>query len=70
VVSGQTDPGSPELQARWARAAFQAAFADKVERVFWLWLKDHDNAGPFSSMGLLNADGTPRPVAAVIGEFK
>jgi hypothetical protein len=66
VIGRRTDPGSPELQARWTRGALQAAFGDKVERVYWLFLKDHPEAGVFGSMGLFDADGTPRPAAALI----
>jgi Cellulase (glycosyl hydrolase family 5) len=62
----RTDPGSPQSQARWARQAFQQAFDRGVERVYWLFLEDHPNTGYFASMGLTDADGTPRPALSVV----
>ena len=62
----RTDPGSPQSQARWARQAFKQAFDHGVERVYWLFLKDHPNTGYFASMGLIDADGTPRPALSVV----
>jgi hypothetical protein len=62
----RTDPGSPQNQARWAGQAFQQAFDHAVERVYWLFLKDHPNTGYFASMGLIDASGNPRPALAIV----
>jgi len=62
----RTDPGSPQSQARWAGQALQQAFDLGVERVYWLFLKDHRDAGYFASMGLIDAGGTPRPALSVV----
>lgn len=57
----RTDPGSPENQARWARSAFREAFRQGAERVYWLYLTDHNVGRYFDSMGLLDDQGTPAP---------
>jgi hypothetical protein len=62
----RTDHGSPQNQAQWAGQAFQQAFDHGVERVYWLFLKDHPNAGYFASMGLEDASGDPRPALSVV----
>jgi Cellulase (glycosyl hydrolase family 5) len=62
----RTDPGSPQNQARWAAQAFRQAFDHDVERVYWLFLRDHSIPGYFGSMGLLDAGGTPRPAFSVV----
>ena len=61
VAGTRIDPGSLDNQARWAKQAYRQAFDRGVERVFWLFLKDHPGAGYFATMGLEEADGTPRP---------
>jgi hypothetical protein len=66
----RTDAGSPQDQARWAAEAFRQAFAHMVERVYWLFLKDHPNTGYFASMGLTDVRGTPRPALSVIAHWK
>jgi len=65
-VGSRLDPGSPQNQAQWARQAFQQAFDLGVERVYWLFLKDHAIGQYFDSMGLLDASGNPRPAFSVI----
>jgi len=60
------DPGSPQNQAEWARQAFRQAFDLGVERMYWLFLKDHPNGRYFDSMGLLDANGNPRPALSVV----
>jgi hypothetical protein len=65
-AGARTDPGSPQNQARWADAAIRQAFDRGVERVYWLFLKDHPNTGYFASMGLLDAGGAPRPAMSVL----
>jgi hypothetical protein len=67
-AGARTDPGSPQNQARWAAQALQQAFDRGVERVYWLFLKDHPGAGYFASMGLLEAGGTPRPALSVLSQ--
>jgi hypothetical protein len=62
----RTDPGSPQSQARWAGLAFQQAFDLGVERVYWLFLRDHPNTHYFASMGVIEAGGTPRPALSVL----
>jgi hypothetical protein len=66
----RTDAGSPQEQARWAAEAFRQAFGHMVERVYWLFLKDHPNTGYFASMGLTDARGTARPALAVVSHWK
>jgi hypothetical protein len=68
-AGARTDPGSPQNQARWAGAAFRQAFDHGVERVYWLFLKDHPNTGYFASMGLLDVGGTPRPALSVLSHY-
>jgi hypothetical protein len=65
-AGARIDPGSPQNQAQWAGQAFQQAFDLGVERMYWLFLKDHANGEYFDSMGLLDANGKPRPALAVI----
>jgi hypothetical protein len=65
-AGARTDPGSPQKQAQWAGQAFRQAFNLGVERVYWLFLKDHANGEYFDSMGLLDANGKPRPALSVI----
>jgi hypothetical protein len=62
----RTDPGSPQVQARWTAQALQQAFERGVERVYWLFLKDHPGARYFASMGLIDAGGKPRPAMSVL----
>jgi hypothetical protein len=62
----RTDPGSLQNQARWAAQAFDQAFDLGVERMYWLFLKDHTNGNYFDSMGLIDAQGNPRPVLRVM----
>jgi hypothetical protein len=64
----RTDPGSPQNQAQWTRQAFQEAFEHAVERVYWLFLRDHPRAGYFVSMGLIDAAGTPRPALSALSK--
>ena len=66
----RTDAGSPQNQARWAAESFQQAFDHRVERVYWLFLKDHPNTGYFASMGLTDVHGTARPALSVISHWK
>jgi hypothetical protein len=65
-AGARVDAGTPEQQARWARAALEQAFAAGVARVYWLFLRDHPDTGYFASMGLLDAAGGHRPVFAVL----
>jgi len=65
-VGTRVDPGSPQKQAEWAKQAFQQALDLGIERTYWLFLKDHPNTRYFASMGLLDADGKPRPALSVI----
>lgn len=60
------DPGSPQNQARWTTEAFQQAFDLGVERMYWLFLKDHAGGTYFDSMGLFDAQGNPRPTLRVV----
>jgi hypothetical protein len=64
------DPGSPQNQARWTTQAFQQAFDLGVERMYWLFLKDHSTGTYFDSMGLFDADGDPRPAFRVLASGK
>jgi hypothetical protein len=57
------DPGSPQKQAQWARLAFQQAFDLGVERMYWLFLKDHAIGQYFDSMGC----STPTEIRAPLG---
>jgi Cellulase (glycosyl hydrolase family 5) len=66
----RTDAGSPQAQARWAAEAFRQAFGHMVERVYWLFLKDHPNTGYFASMGLTDMRGTARPALAVVSHWR
>ncbi|MBI4832049.1 MAG: beta-galactosidase [Candidatus Lindowbacteria bacterium] len=59
-ASGRKDKGTPEKQAKWLKEAYQQAFESGVERVFWLLLRDREEAY-FGSMGLADANGKPRP---------
>jgi|GEM_PF-464822 len=67
-VGSRTDPGSLENQADWLEQAYAYADSVGVDRIFWLLLKDRDEPY-FGSMGLLNDDGTRRPVADVFSGF-
>jgi hypothetical protein len=64
----RTDPGSPQAQAQWLGQSLQQAFAHGVERVYWLFLKDHPGARYFASMGLGDAGGKARPALAVLSK--
>lgn len=67
-AGARIDPGSPQSQARWAGQAFRQAFDLGVERVYWLFLKDHPATGYFASMGLIDAGGSPRPALSVLSQ--
>jgi Cellulase (glycosyl hydrolase family 5) len=67
-VGTRIDPGSPQSQALWAEQAFRQAFDLGVERVYWLFLKDHPGTGYFASMGLIDAGGSPRPALSVLSQ--
>ena len=64
----RTDPGSPDQQAAWARQALAQAFGAGVERVFWLFLRDHPATGYFASMGLFDGPVRERPAFAVLAQ--
>jgi len=59
-ASGRMDNGSPEKQALWLKEAYEQAFESDVERIYWLLLRDGKEPY-FSSMGLADAKGNPRP---------
>jgi hypothetical protein len=59
-ASGRMDNGSPEKQARWLTEAYEQASELRVERIYWLLLRDR-NEPYFGSMGLADANGNPRP---------
>lgn len=65
-AGGRTDEGSPERQAQWLQAAYKQAFELGVARVFWLFLRDHPNAGYFDAMGLMDVHGNVRPAWKVM----
>ena len=67
-VSGRTDRGSPENQAKWLKEAYQQTFELGVERIFWLLLSDRDEPY-FGSMGLLDTDGKERPAYKILKEL-
>ena len=62
------DPGSPQNQAQWAQQALRQAFGLGIERVYWLFLKDHTSGTYFDTMGLLDGNGSPRPAFRVIAQ--
>jgi hypothetical protein len=67
-VGSRTDPGSLENQAKWFEQAHSYAKSAGVKRLFWILLEDR-NEPYFGSMGLLNDDGSMRPVAEIISRL-
>ena len=61
VTNGRRDEASPEAQAIRLAAAYRAARATNVERMFWLFLRDAPATGYFGSMGLAEKSGQRRP---------
>jgi hypothetical protein len=59
-ASGRMDDGSKDKQARWLMEAYQQAFEFGAEKIYWRLLRDRKD-GYFSSMGLEDAKGVPRP---------
>jgi len=59
-ASGRTDDGSCDKQGRWLTEAYEQALESGVEKVFWLLLRDRKEPY-FGSMGLVDANGGPRP---------
>lgn len=67
-AGNRVDEGSPVSQGRWAAEAYRQATQAGAERVFWLFLRDQGGLATnyFSSMGLLDANGSHRPAYAVV----
>jgi hypothetical protein len=53
------DQGSPEKQARWLEEAYTQASSLGVKRIFWLLIRDRQEAF-FGSMGLSDSKGNKR----------
>lgn len=59
-AGGHQPAGSPDKQAQGLAEAYRQAADSGVERMFWLLLRDREEAF-FGSMGLMDAQGRPRP---------
>ncbi|NLE64713.1 MAG: hypothetical protein GX606_02210 [Elusimicrobia bacterium] len=64
-VGARMDPGSIGAQSRWLEGAVVQASDAGVDRMFWMLIADRDEPY-FGTMGLLENDGTSRPVCAVV----